>query len=77
METFFLVLLLLLGAAILYICRDKNAWDVLAFNSVLGIVALFMIGILAGNAEVWLRIVSFLGVVATGSAFAAVLSKKS
>ncbi len=73
MEYVFLGILVVLSGYILWLIkwRRRNAWDVLFLNSTLGIIALFMIGILMNNQEVWLRVISFIGVVATGSAVAA------
>lgn len=70
MEIFFLIIILIVAGAILFLCKKRNAQDILAFNTLLGIVSLFIIGLISNDKEVWLKIVSFLGVVATGSAFA-------
>jgi len=77
MEVIFLTILILISLLILSICQKKNSWDLLAFNTILGIIALFMIGILANDMNVWTKVVSFLGLVATGSAFAAIFSCKN
>lgn len=70
MEKFILIVFLIFTGAVFYFARKRNAWDLLFFNTTLGILALFLIGILLNDKEIWLRVISFLGIVATGSAFA-------
>ena len=72
MEYVFLIVLIGFAGYILYLIKsqNRNAWDALFLNSTIGILTLFMIGVLVNDKEVWLRIVSFIGVVATGSALA-------
>jgi len=55
MEVIFLTILILISLLILSICQKKNSWDLLAFNTILGIIALFMIGILANDMNVWTK----------------------
>jgi len=77
MEYVFLGVLVILSGYVLWLIKqqERNAWDVLFLNSTLGIIALFMTGILMNDKEIWLRVISFIGVVATGSAIAAVFIK--
>jgi len=70
MEIIFLIIILATAGVILFLCRKRNAWDVLAFNTILGIISLFIIGLIMNDKEIWLRVISYLGIVATGSAFA-------
>ena len=66
----FLSIVLVMAGAILFVCRNKNAWDVMFFNTTLAIVALFMIGLL--DSSVWGTVVWALGLVATGTGVAGI-----
>lgn len=79
MEYVFLAILVLLSFYILWLIKwqRRNAWDVLFFNSTLGLITLFIIGVLMNDKEIWLRVISFIGIVATGSAIASVFIKVS
>lgn len=56
--------------------NERNAWDALFLNSTIAIIALFMIGLVSNTEEIWLRIVSFIGIMATGSAIMSAFTKK-
>lgn len=77
MEFIFLAIVLVFSAVIFWITKDKNAWDVLFFNSTLSILTLFMVGILANDIDVWKIIAGTLGVVATGEKIVALFIKKT
>jgi hypothetical protein len=79
MACFFLVIITLFSASILAIIvlQNRNAWDALFLNSTIALVILFMIGLLVNDKEVWLRVIGFIGVVATGSAIASVFIKNN
>ncbi|MBU4511701.1 hypothetical protein KKD19_00445 [Patescibacteria group bacterium] len=62
----FLGILIAFSVAIFKINNTRNAWDVLFFNSTLAILALFMIGVLANDTNVWKYIVIGLIIIATG-----------
>lgn len=76
METIFLVIAVGFALAILWLNKSRNAWDILFFNSTVGILILFMIGLLLDDKDAWLRIISFIGTVATGSAVVSAWLKK-
>ncbi len=73
MEIIFLIIILLLAGLNFWINRKRNAWDVMFFNTILAIVALFMIGIL--DSEYWKDVVYALTLVATGTGIAAVFKR--
>lgn len=77
MELPFLIIILVFSFSVLFICYKRNAWDIFAFNSILGIISLFMIGILSNSLEIWEKIINFLGLVATGSAIAFIFIEKN
>ena len=62
----FLIILLLLSLAIFFINRKRNAWDILFFNFTLGILALFMVGILSEDVGVWKHVAIGLIIILTG-----------
>lgn len=66
METLFIAAIIIFSLIIFYMNRKRNAWDILIVNSTLAIVAMFMVGILAGDAGVWKIVAGALGVVASG-----------
>lgn len=68
MAYIFLAIIVIFSGYVLWICRKKNAWDILFYNSMIGILVLLTIGLLVNDKDVWLKIISFIGVVATGSA---------
>lgn len=74
-EFIFLTIIVIFSAVIFWINKNRNAWDVLFFNSTLSIMALFMAGILANNVDVWKIVVVALGVVATGEKIVALFIK--
>lgn len=57
MEYVFLAILVLLSFYILWLIKwqRRNAWDVF-FNSTLGLITLFIIGVLMNDKEIWLRV---------------------
>jgi hypothetical protein len=65
----FLAVIFLSSVLIIIFSWKKNAWDVLFFNSPIAVVALFMIGILANDSEVWQVIVWSIAIIATGGSF--------
>lgn len=75
MEFVFLIIIVIFSGVIFWINKNRNAWDVLFFNSTLAIVALFMIGILASDAGVWKIVAGALGIVATGEKIVALFVK--
>lgn len=75
MELTFLAIIVIFSAAIFWINKSRNAWDVLFFNSTLAIVVLFMVGILANDSGVWKIIAGTLGIVATGEKIVALFLK--
>jgi len=62
----FLAILILFSAAILWLHKGRNAWDILFFNSTLAILALFMVGVWANDLSVWKIVAIALGAIATG-----------
>lgn len=66
MNTFLIIFVLFCSLVTFYLCKNRNAWDILFFNTTLATTTLFIIGIIAQNEKVWLSIVTVLGVVATG-----------
>lgn len=72
----FLVILSIFSLIIFWINRQRNAWDILFFNSTLGIIALFMIGILANNNNVWNTIAIAFGLIITGEKITTVFFKE-
>jgi len=75
MELIFITIIVIFSAVIFWINKKRNAWDVLFFNSTLAIVSLFMVGILADDANVWKIVVAVLGIVATGEKIVAIFIK--
>ncbi len=70
-EYVFLSIVFVLSLVIYWICRNKNAWDVMLFNTTLAVVILFMIGLMENS--LWDEIVYVLGAIATGTAIAGIL----
>ena len=66
LEFSLIVFVLIFSLLVLWICRKRNAWDIMFFNTTLATLSLFVIGILAKNNDVWIAIVAVLGIVATG-----------
>lgn len=62
----YLIILLIFALIIFWINRQRNAWDILFFNSTLGIIALFMIGVLASDNNVWKIVAIAFGSIITG-----------
>jgi hypothetical protein len=68
-------IIIIFSLVIFWINKNRNAWDVLFFNSTLAIVTLFMVGILANNIDVWKIVAGALGFVATGEKIVAFFIK--
>jgi len=77
LKLIFLLIIIIFVCWILNISRARNSWDVLACNTTLGVISLFMIGIIVDSIDAWLRIISFLGVIVIGIVFASISTKKS
>lgn len=76
MTTLLIFFVLFFSLVVLYICRDKNAWDILFFNTTLATITLFAIGLIAQSEKVWLAIVGVIGIVATGEKITSILTTK-
>lgn len=53
--------------------KERNAWDVLFLNPILALIALFFIGLVANNLEIWKWIIGLLGIIAVGERLTGVL----
>lgn len=62
----FLAVLVFFTLGVLWVTKNRNAWDILFFNSTLATLALFMVGILANDLSIWKVVAIALGVIATG-----------
>jgi len=63
---FYLALILVLQIFILYLCKSRNAWDIFFYNFVSVPILLFIIGIIANDANVWEAIVWGIVIIFTG-----------
>jgi len=66
MENVFLTIIIALAFYLLLLIkwRKKTAHDVLLLNSALSILAMCSIGIVLDDKDIWLRTISFIGVIA-------------
>lgn len=55
------------GVGIVYLCRNKNAWDIAFFNLTYALLMLFIIGTVVNDKGIWQIIIHYVGTVAVGS----------